>query len=115
MNSNYKISESEMRHIRAMTYKIVTALNPLAVYLFGSFARGDYNADSDYDFCIVVANDAGENIALSVKARLSIIDIQNRPVDIIVRNRDYFARMQQVKNTVDYEVKKYGVRLYGDC
>lgn len=26
------------------------ALNPLRIYLFGSYARGDYNAKSDYDF-----------------------------------------------------------------
>ena len=27
------------------------------VYLFGSRARGDSNADSDYDFCVVTSDD----------------------------------------------------------
>lgn len=31
-------------------------------YLFGSYAKGTYNEESDYDFYVVVADDAGDQI-----------------------------------------------------
>jgi len=33
--------------------RLVAALNPRLIYLFGSRARGDHTADSDYDLLVV--------------------------------------------------------------
>ncbi|MFP5512300.1 MAG: nucleotidyltransferase domain-containing protein [Alphaproteobacteria bacterium] len=38
--------------------RIVPALGPEAVYLFGSRARGDFDEDSDYDLLVIVPDDA---------------------------------------------------------
>jgi len=38
--------------------RLVEAYQPERIYLFGSVARGDGHADSDYDLLIVVPNDA---------------------------------------------------------
>ena len=38
--------------------RIVPALEPEAVYLFGSRARGDFHEDSDYDLLVIVPDDA---------------------------------------------------------
>ncbi|MCD7748096.1 MAG: nucleotidyltransferase domain-containing protein [Firmicutes bacterium] len=37
----------------------VEKLNPLRIYLFGSFAEGTYRDESDFDFYIVVSDDVG--------------------------------------------------------
>ncbi len=38
--------------------RLVEAYHPMRVYLFGSAARGDAGTDSDYDFMVVVSDDA---------------------------------------------------------
>ena len=38
--------------IKAIVNKFVNTLHPIKVYLFGSFARGAENEESDFDFYI---------------------------------------------------------------
>lgn len=38
--------------------RLVEAYQPESIYLFGSVARGDADADSDYDLLIIVPDDA---------------------------------------------------------
>ena len=38
--------------------RLVQAYQPESIYLFGSIARGDADADSDYDLLIIVPDDA---------------------------------------------------------
>ena len=38
--------------------RLVEAYHPERIYLFGSVARGDADADSDYDLLIIVPDDA---------------------------------------------------------
>ena len=40
--------------IETIVQRLVTALSPERIYLFGSQARGDAGPDSDYDFLVVV-------------------------------------------------------------
>lgn len=42
--------------------RVVAAFHPEAVYLFGSRARGDWRADSDYDLLMVLPDDFGRKI-----------------------------------------------------
>ena len=37
--------------------RIVDTMQPEAIYLFGSHARGDAGADSDYDLLVIVPDD----------------------------------------------------------
>jgi uncharacterized protein len=39
-----------------MVRRLVLALQPESIYLFGSRARGDGNADSDFDLLVIVAS-----------------------------------------------------------
>lgn len=47
----------------AAVQRLVTALNPDRIYLFGSQARGEATADSDYDFLVVVRDRRGDGRA----------------------------------------------------
>lgn len=51
------------------------------VYLFGSVARGDYNEDSDYDFCI----DRGKIRSISVLSEFfqDLRDAVGREIDMV--------------------------------
>src|SRR5215472_18864130 len=48
--------------IREITQRLVDFYRPERIYLFGSAARGDWGPDSDLDFCVVVADDASEEL-----------------------------------------------------
>ncbi len=45
--------------IQKITEQIRRALKPKRIYLFGSFAKGTDQDDSDYDFYVVVPDHAG--------------------------------------------------------
>lgn len=40
--------------LTAMVERLITALSPERIYLFGSCARGDAGPDSDYDLLVVI-------------------------------------------------------------
>ena len=48
--------------INAIKDRICMTIMPKRIYLFGSFAKDTYNEDSDYDFYVVVPDDAGNKI-----------------------------------------------------
>jgi len=50
---NFGQFASEAEALDAVTTKIVAAVDPLAIWLFGSRARGDARPDSDFDLLVV--------------------------------------------------------------
>jgi len=53
-----------IEELRAIVAPVAEKYGVDKVYLFGSVARGDYNENSDYDFCI-------ENLSSPVMVRVS--------------------------------------------
>lgn len=78
--------------ITAIKEKIRGAILPKWSYLFGSYARDTYTDDSDYDFYVVVPDDAGDRIELSHRAYKSLRGVRKRPVDIVVGYEAAFDR-----------------------
>ena len=64
--------------INAIKDRICMTIMPKRIYLFGSFAKDTYNEDSDYDFYVVVPDDAGNKIELSQKAYKSLCTSQQK-------------------------------------
>lgn len=91
----------------------VKDLLPEKVYLFGSFAEGRANEDSDYDFYIIVKDSEKDMLRLTAKAYKAIRDKRNRPVDIIVNTERTFDERKKRVSSVESEVAKKGVLLYG--
>lgn len=83
--------DEAVANIREVTRCFVRHVNPLKVYLFGSFADGSYTDDSDYDFYIVVENDRDVNEATD-RAYCLIRYVTKRPVDIVVGTLSRFER-----------------------
>ena len=86
-------------------------MNPRRIYLFGSYARGTEREDSDYDFYLVMPDDAGNEILLSQKAYRSLRGIRKTPVDIVVGHESAFERLKN-QPTLEREVAQGGVLLY---
>lgn len=99
------------QEISAINKKIQDAIMPKLIYLFGSYAKDTFTSDSDYDFYIVVSDDAGDKIELSQKAYKSLRGIRTRPVDIVVGHESYFNKRIN-EETLEKHVFREGVLLY---
>ncbi|AWK86640.1 nucleotidyltransferase domain-containing protein [Azospirillum thermophilum] len=98
--------------LRILLDRIVPALQPEAVYLFGSRARGDFDEDSDYDLLVILPDDRAETRpavrrAYEAKAGTGI------PADFLACTRGGFERSKDLKGTLSYEASHFGVLVYG--
>ena len=96
--------------IREITERFVTRLNPLKIYLFGSFADGSYTDESDFDFFIVV-EDGRSIVDTAKRAYTSLRGLRRRPIDIVVGTS---TRFEKHRNPlfVESDVYNKGVLLY---
>jgi uncharacterized protein len=90
--------------------QIVEKVDPVAIYLFGSRARGDAREDSDYDLMVVVPDDAPREDLWQIvynAARSSRIS-----ANAVVRRRGGFTRYRHEVGTLVHEVEVDGVQLW---
>ncbi|MGN0355173.1 MAG: nucleotidyltransferase domain-containing protein [Muricoprocola sp.] len=103
-----------INEIEELKDSFVKDLMPLRIYLFGSFAEGTQKQDSDLDFYIVVNDYEKDLLDLTAKAYKSIRHKQKRAVDIIVDTEKNFERRKVIAMSVESEVERKGVLLYGE-
>ena len=96
--------------IREITERFVERIDPLKVYLFGSFADGSYTDESDFDFFMVV-EDGRSIVKNAQEAHMSLIGMERRPVDVVVGTN---TRFEKHRNPLFVENEAYskGVLLY---
>ncbi|RKD27944.1 Nucleotidyltransferase domain-containing protein [Caminicella sporogenes DSM 14501] len=85
------------------------------IYLFGSFAYGTPNDESDLDLCIVINERDVRNVRKRdlIKAiRKSISKVASMPVDILVYYKDEFDERAALESTLEYKIAHEGVSLY---
>jgi predicted nucleotidyltransferase len=98
--------------IRDITGRIVAALAPERVLLFGSYAWGSPHAESDLDVYVVVPDQAEPPYRLARKAYHALRGVR-APVDVVVRTHTESERNAGVASTLDCEVLRRGIVLYG--
>jgi len=81
------------------------------LYLFGSYAYGEPNEDSDIDFCVVIGNEyKRSDVYFDIALNLSNNDI--RPCDLLVYNEKYFVGAESGRG-IENAIMNKGVLLYG--
>jgi predicted nucleotidyltransferase len=98
--------------ILAIRERLVDALSPLAVYLFGSYAYGAPDEESDLDFYVVVPDDRADLADASRAAYRAVRGVKRHPVDIVVGTKGRFDE-RSARPTVEREVAQRGLLLYG--
>ena len=94
-----------------ITRKLVGALGPSRVYLFGSQARGDADGDSDMDFLVVVPDTETPPRELARLGRRSLWGM-SLPVDILVCTDSELAKWSQVRCNVIHTAVEKGRLLF---
>ena len=100
------------KEIKQCVDRFVKALNPKTVYLFGSYERGDYNENSDYDFYIVLPGDTKVGCPVTTKAYSCLRNLKRKPVDIVVNNEKIFNERSSYLSTLEKTVTIEGVKVY---
>ena len=90
--------------------RLVTALQPLAIYLFGSRARGDARDDSDYDLMLIL-EDGSAREEFWKAARESVKGARVNVNPFLTRATAFDWRHREV-GTLEYEAAVDGIRLY---
>jgi hypothetical protein len=91
--------------------RVVRKLNPRAIILFGSFARGDINEGSDVDI-VVIAN-FKEPFLDRIKTLLDLNDRIGLPLEPVGYSPDEFRKMRLENNRFIEEVITRGKLIYG--
>jgi predicted nucleotidyltransferase len=86
-------------------------MNADAVWLFGSVARKDWNADSDIDLLVVVADSEQPRHRRAQRAHF-LMDEIHAPKDVIVLTRKEWESGQLAPASLVSTVKREGVCLH---
>jgi excisionase family DNA binding protein len=93
--------------------RLVCGYDPERVYLFGSAARGDAGADSDYDIMLVMPDDAGPRGLDARDAYSDYLWGVGAPVDVLIVTRSYFDEAAaDVVASLPATIVREGVLLY---
>jgi predicted nucleotidyltransferase len=86
------------------------ASSPAQVLLFGSYARGEANPDSDLDL-LVIEHQVADKTTEYLRLHRAVGNL-GVGVDVMVISREEFERRRQVPGTVPYWASKEGQLLY---
>jgi predicted nucleotidyltransferase len=81
------------------------------ILLFGSKARGDFDADSDLDVAVIVEN-LDRQLKLAIFDAVSDVELQYlKPVSVLVMSSDEFARLQNRERRIALDILAEGIPL----
>ncbi len=80
------------------------------VWLFGSRARGDSHAHSDWDILAVIPDDAAEDADSPICA-YRLRRKSGLPADLLTARQSEFLSAKDTVNTISHTVKREGIRL----
>lgn len=103
MISKEKIDEAVRR--------LVKTYNPLKIYLFGSYAWGTPNEDSDLDFLVVIKESSERSYKRPIAGYGAMRGLMI-PTDILVYTKDEFNDWSKNITKISYKIKNEGEILY---
>ena len=96
--------------LSVMTERIVSGFQPERIILFGSYARGDANEQSDIDLLVVMQNGTDRRqTAIAIKEALHDVCV---PKDVIVTTPDLITRHGHLVGTILRPALREGRELY---
>ena len=98
--------------IEEATARLVTAYQPEAIYLFGSYAWGEPNEDSDLDFMVVLPSNIEESWDLQRKSGHIMFGF-DFATDVLLKNKLRFEKRAKHPSTLEHKIKNEGIIIYG--
>ncbi|GHV93823.1 hypothetical protein AGMMS50293_01430 [Spirochaetia bacterium] len=95
-----------------ITTTIKANTTPESIYLFGSYANGTPNKDSDLDIYVVVPDSEIDIIELGAKIRFAISRKKTLPIDLLIGKKSIFENRKN-RLTLESIIAQEGVKIYG--
>ena len=101
------------RNLEEISRIIVDTVPVEAIYLFGSYAYGTANKDSDLDIYVVFKDEMQMRELEAITAILIAIDpIKNMSMDILGLKQNRF-HIRKMYATLERKIVREGIKLYG--
>jgi predicted nucleotidyltransferase len=94
--------------IQAAAMRIAEHFKPQKIILFGSYAYGKPNEDSDVDYMVLMRGTKSEDRALDIRMAIKF----DFPVDLLVRSPAVFERRIAMGDFFLMDIKEKGKVLY---
>ncbi len=103
--------ESHLDTIGKITESLVKVYKPRSIYIFGSYAWGTPNEDSDLDFAVII--DESE-LDMASRIRLSSAELWGIgiPTDILVYTRAEIEEKSMHNSTLQHRILNEGMKIY---
>jgi uncharacterized protein len=98
--------------IQEVINRLVETYQPLAIYLFGSYAWGEPNEDSDIDIMVIVDDKVELTWSSFKKGKWAIRDMRITN-DILVENKSVFKERASYPTNLEHQIAHKGIKLYG--
>jgi predicted nucleotidyltransferase len=95
---------------RSIGRRLIDALSPDRVYLFGSHARGNAGPDSDFDFLVVVPRSTQSSYERAVEAHRVVRDMVSAK-DIVVLTRAEWEKQIKAPSSLCSTVLREGILI----
>jgi predicted nucleotidyltransferase len=95
-----------------ITAAIKANTNPESIYLFGSYANGVPNSDSDIDIYVVVPDSETDTIELNAKICMDLSAKKMMPIDLLIGKKSVFENRKN-RLTLENVIANEGVKIYG--
>jgi len=100
------------REVMEISEAIKSVVQAERIYLFGSYAYGTPDEDSDFDFFIVIPDAGIKPLEAIRQARFALIPLNRKTsVDILADYRSIFDQRSKL-NTLERKIANEGVLLY---
>ena len=106
-NSGLFITNSKINEV---VDRIVYGYKPKQIILYGSYAYGEPNKDSDLDLFIIKKTD--KKPPERTRDVLRLLRHSDVPVDVVVYTNDEFNYYNQSPYTLEYKILKEGKTIY---
>lgn len=106
------VASSEDAALQELVQRLVEAVGPERIYLFGSRARGDGEPDSDYDLMVVVPGSALPGYRRDQLAYGALRGVEVAK-DILVWTSDEFDRRRHLVASLPATILREGRLIYG--
>ena len=97
--------------INEIVNRLVKAYSPLEVYLFGSYAWGKPDEESDLDFLIIVEKSELKTYKRPLRGYDALDELRIAP-EIIVYTKNEFEKRLSNPTTLAHKIKHQGEQLY---
>lgn len=101
----------DLKTIEEVKKRLIKIYNPLEIYIFGSYAWGKPDEDSDLDLLVVVEDYKQNQYKDLVTGHKALMDM-SLSKDILLFNKKEFEKKSKDVTEFCYKVKHSGKRIY---